>query len=87
MSIFELFMLFCFGAAWPASIYRSYVSKSVKGKSLLFMIVISFGYVFGITHKLVFNLDFVIIFYAINLLMVLTDIGLYFKNLKLSQEI
>ncbi|MCF7926885.1 MAG: hypothetical protein K9L74_04870 [Candidatus Izimaplasma sp.] len=86
MSIFEMFMLFCFGAAWPASIYRSYVSKSIEGKSLLFMIVIATGYVFGIIHKVVFSLDFVIILYILNLLMVLTDISLYYRNFKLHNK-
>lgn len=31
MSIFEVIMLICFGAAWPFSIYKSYTSTSTSG--------------------------------------------------------
>ena len=55
MSIFEIIMLICFGAAWPLSIYKSYTSRSTEGKSVSFLIVILIGYVAGILHK-IFNL-------------------------------
>jgi len=84
MSIFEIGMLICFGFAWPAAIHKSIKSKSVEGKSLLFIYVIMIGYCFGIVHKLVYNLDFVLILYVINLLMVATDLFLYYKHKKLS---
>ncbi|MEG1158123.1 MAG: hypothetical protein RSD64_02040, partial [Christensenellaceae bacterium] len=74
MSIFEIIMLCCFGAAWPASIYRSYTSRSTKGKSLVFLIVILIGYVAGMLHKLYFAFDFVIYLYALNFIMVLIDL-------------
>lgn len=32
MSIFEVLMLACFGAAWPFSLVRSYKARSNKGK-------------------------------------------------------
>ena len=32
MSIYEIIMLICFGAAWPFSIYKSLKSKSTKEK-------------------------------------------------------
>lgn len=83
MSIFEVFMLICFGAAWPFNIIKSIKSKSVSGKSVLFLYVISMGYVFGIIHKIVYNYDFVVFLYALNLLMVLTDLGLYYRNKRL----
>ena len=35
--ILETVMLLCFAAAWPASIHKSWVSKTRKGKSLSFM--------------------------------------------------
>lgn len=83
MSIFEMLMLLCFGAAWPFSIYRSYKSKSVAGKSPYFLIILIAGYVFGILNKILNNLDFVVYLYLINLIMVTTDLLLYFRNLKL----
>ena len=79
-SVFEIIMLVCFGLAWPFSIYRSYVSKSIKGKSLLFLIIVVCGYVAGILNKLFYSMDIVLVLYVINALMVLIDIGLYFRN-------
>ncbi len=65
MSIYEIIMLICFGAAWPFSIYKSLKSKSTKGKSSLFMIVLIIGYVFGILNKLLVKYDYVIYLYII----------------------
>lgn len=76
----ELAMLLCFGAAWPFSIYKSYVSKTTAGKSLPFLIIVFVGYVAGTFHKLFFDYDYVIWFYVINALMVLADIVLYVRN-------
>ncbi|MBN2259709.1 MAG: hypothetical protein JW702_04155 [Clostridiales bacterium] len=83
MSIFEIIMLLCFGAAWPISIYKSYTSKSVNGKSVLFLYIVMIGYISGILNKLIFNMDWVIILYAINLVMVFTDTMIYHRNVKL----
>jgi len=83
MSIFEIGMLVCFGFAWPISIMKSVRTKSIEGKSLLFMYVVLLGYLFGMTHKIVYNFDFVVILYGINFLMVFIDLMLYYKNKKL----
>ena len=83
MSIFEIGMLVCFGFAWPISIAKSIRTKSVEGKSILFMYVIMLGYIFGMTHKIVFNLDIVVFLYGINFLMVFIDLMLYYRNKKL----
>ena len=80
MSIFEIIMLLCFGAAWPFSIYRSYRSESVKGKSLVFLIIVFTGYISGIIHKIINNYDAVIYLYGINSLMVLADSLLFIRN-------
>ena len=79
--IFETLMILCFGISWPLSIVRSYRSRSTKGKSLLFMCFIAFGYVCGIISKCMthtYNLAFW--FYFPNVIMVCTDIGLFFRN-------
>ena len=86
MSIFEMIMLLCFGAAWPLSIYKSYTSKSVSGKSVFFLYVIMLGYVSGIINKLLYHYDWVVFLYVLNLLMVTTDLLLYYRNLKLTQN-
>ncbi|MGE4321148.1 MAG: hypothetical protein AB7E61_06850 [Acholeplasmataceae bacterium] len=84
MSPFEIGMLISFGFAWPTAIYKSIKSKSIEGKSLLFLYIILIGYVMGIMHKIFYNMDFVIILYIINFLMVFTDLMLYYKNKKRS---
>lgn len=80
MSIFEIIMLVCFGAAWPFSIYKSWKTREVAGKSLPFLFVVFVGYAAGILHKLVFHLDLVVFLYALNALMVAVDIALYLRN-------
>ncbi|MBA3003517.1 MAG: hypothetical protein FP813_06660 [Desulfurivibrio sp.] len=83
MSIFEIAMLVCFGAAWPFSLYQSYRSRTNAGKSLFFLAVVFFGYVSGILHKIFFSPDPVIGLYILNGAMVAGDILLYFRNRKI----
>ena len=83
MSFFEAGMLLCFGAAWPTSIIKSLKSRSTKGKSIVFLFIILTGYVFGILHKIFYNMDIVLVFYIINFIMVATDAILYFRNRRL----
>jgi len=80
MSIFEILMLLCFGLAWPFSIYKSYISRTNRGKSIVFLFVVFVGYVSGIVHKLIYAFDPVIYLYVINGSMVIIDISLYFRN-------
>ncbi len=87
LSIFEAVMLLCFGLAWPLSIIKSIKSKSTKGKSLFFMIVIGIGYVSGTIHKLIYSMDIVLILYILNGIMVSTDIVLYAVNRKRERKL
>lgn len=82
MSIFEAVMLICFGASWPAAVYKTYKTKNVEGKSLLFLSLIITGYLSGMTHKILYNFDFVFWLYVLNLLLVLCDFVLYFRYKK-----
>jgi len=84
MSVFEIIMLLCFGAAWPFSIYKSYTSRSVEGKSLIFLLIVFVGYAAGILHKIFYYMDYVIYLYALNMLMVGTDTALYLRNRRMS---
>lgn len=86
MSIFEVIMLICFGSAWPASIYKSYRSKTARGKSIAFLFIVFAGYIAGILHKVFYNFDWVVTLYAVNGLMVLLDIGLTLQNMRLDKE-
>jgi len=80
MSVFEILMLVCFGAAWPVSIYKSLKTREVAGKSLPFLVIVLVGYFAGILHKLIFHYDLVVFLYILNALMVTTDIVLYLRN-------
>ena len=86
----ETMMLVIFGCSWPANIYKSITSRTTLGKSLLFEILIVIGYLFGLTAKLIiFNrtgvLQFSFWFYILDILMVCTDMILYFRNLKIDR--
>ena len=86
MSIFEAGMLICFGAAWPVSIYKSIKSKSVEGKSLMFLLIVFIGYISGFIHKFIYNRDLVIYLYAANGIMVAIDMVLYFRNRRIQNN-
>jgi len=86
MSIFEIAMLVCFGAAWPFSLCRSFRSRTNAGKSLFFLGVVLLGYVSGILHKIFFSPDPVIWLYALNGIMVGGDIALYFRNRRIDRD-
>ncbi len=74
-------MLLCFGASWPISVYKSFKTRSTKGKSLLFLVLIDIGYIAGISRKLYMrDYEYTLAFYILNFLMVLLDICLYFIN-------
>ncbi len=86
-SILETVMIICFGLSWPLSIRRSLTSKSTKGKSLMFMVFILIGYFAGLSSKMLtqtYNLAFY--FYFPNIIMVGTDIILYFRNKKYEES-
>ena len=80
MGIFEFLMLCCFGFSWPFSIIKSVRSKSNKGKSLAFMLLVMCGYVFGIIHKLLYNFNWVTWAYVALLSLVGVDVVLYAVN-------
>ncbi len=79
--ICELIMLLCFGISWPISVYKSIKTKSTKGKSVVFLFAIIFGYLFGIAGKFIsHNITYVLVFYFVNLVVVSTDLIIYFIN-------
>jgi len=92
----ETLMILCFGISWPISIRKSIVSRTAKGKSIVFEIFIWVGYVFGILRKfLLYNadrseLDFIFylgwFFYIFNLLAITADMLLYVRNRALDQR-
>ena len=81
-------MLVCFGAAWPASIWKSWRSRTAKGKSLFFMLIVFVGYTAGIAKTILTEgvTGFMMIPYLINAALVTTDILLYFRNAALDRR-
>ncbi len=79
MSIFEAIMLICFGASWPFAVMKTYKTKSVKGKSRLFLILIILGYIAGMINKILNSPDIVFWLYVINLMLVSADFCLCIK--------
>lgn len=78
----EAVMLICFGLAWPVSVYKSYVSRSTKGKSFSFMFILLIGYAAGICHVFIDNPGFcyLMVLYLINIFMIMVDMTLFFRN-------
>ncbi len=92
--ILEIVMIVSFGFSWPANVIKSYRSRTAKGKSLMFLCLIFFGYVAGIASKFL-NPDYmanfsskwyVLVFYILNLLMVGADLILYARNRALDKK-
>jgi hypothetical protein len=75
---FEFGMLFCFGFSWPFAIAKTIKAKRVDGKSPLFEIIVIIGYLFGITAHLVGDKSWVTWVYVIDIMLVATDLTLYF---------
>ena len=92
--IFEIIMIVSFGASWPMNVMKSYKARTAKGKSLGFLCLIFFGYIAGIISKFVNEAYmasfadkwYVLFFYFLNLIMVGTDLILYFRNRKLDKK-
>lgn len=87
--ILEIIMVVSFGASWPFNVMKSYKARTAKGKSLLFLCLILFGYVAGIGAKLVmFNPAkwYVLFFYVLNFVMVFADLMLYIRNCHLDKQ-
>ena len=84
--LLEATMLILFGISWPFNLMKSIKSKSTKGKSLLFLVLIDLGYIAGITSKFfsttfTWNTDWwVFAIYVINFLFVTADLVMYFVN-------
>ena len=92
--ILEITMIVSFGISWPLNVLKSYKARTTKGKSLAFLLLIFFGYIAGISSKLVNEVYmaqigqkwYVLFFYVLNLVMVGTDLMLYFRNKALDKK-
>lgn len=80
-NILEMLMLICFGASWPINLKKALQTGTAKGTSLVFLCLIEFGYVCGIGAKILHdNINYVLFFYILNLVVVAANIIIYFIN-------
>ncbi len=86
-SLMEAAMLVCFGISWPMNVYRNYKAGTARGMSLAFILLIMFGYVAGITAKIItHNINYVLGVYILNLLIVGANIFVYIRNVRLDRK-
>ena len=92
--ILEIIMIVCFGVSWPLNLRKNLKSKTAKGISLWFYLMIFFGYIAGIISKFLnesYMANFsskwyVLVFYFINLFVVGLNIIVYFRNKHLDNQ-
>ena len=85
-TFFEAAMLLCFGLSWPINIAKSWKSRTARGKSLLFELLIFFGYALGTAGKFISgNVSYVVAVYILDLVMVAIDLILTFRNIMLDK--
>lgn len=93
----EALMILCFGLSWPISIRKSWISRTAKGKSLLFEAFIWIGYIFGIIRKVLLwqmaggaPMGFLFwlggFFYVFNMAAITVDMLLYLRNRHLDKK-
>lgn len=85
--IFETCMLICFGLSWPFNIAKSLRSKTAKGKSMGFQVVVIVGYLMGLTGKFISgNVTYVAVVYVLDILMVSFDLAITLRNHRLDRQ-
>lgn len=91
--LLEITMIVAFGCSWPLNVIKAYRSRSAKGASLPFLLLIFFGYIAGIASKFTnesymasfASKWYVLCFYILNLLMVSANLALYWRNVRLDR--
>lgn len=79
--ILETVMLIAFGLSWPINVYKNFKARTAKSMSLWFILLIIFGYLAGIAAKVISHrINYVLAVYALNLVMVLANLIIYFVN-------
>lgn len=86
--LMEVAMIVAFGFSWPMNVIKSYKVRTTKGKSLMFLLLIFFGYICGIVGKLMSPTFkwYVLFFYVLNFTMVGLDLLLYVRNYRIDKK-
>lgn len=85
--LLETVMLICFGFSWPINVVKNTRAKTAKSMSFPFIMLVIVGYVAGIAAKLITHrINYVLVVYIINLIMVSVNILVYARNRRLDRE-
>ena len=81
----EIAMLCLFGCSWPFNIAKALRTRTAKGKSVVFEVLVIVGYLIGLFGKLYAyrqtgTLAYSVWFYIADILMVSVDLVLYCVN-------
>ena len=81
----EIAMLCLFGCSWPFNIAKALRTRTAKGKSVVFEVLVIVGYLIGLFGKLYAfrqtgTLAYSVWFYMADILMVSVDLVLYCIN-------
>ena len=84
--IFETMMLILFGLSWPFNISKSLRSRTARGKSISFELIIIAGYLCGIAGKIAGgHITYVVAFYVLDIAMVTADLAITLRNMALDR--
>ena len=91
--LLEIVMLLCFGFSWPINAYKAWKARNTKSTSLLFLLLILFGYICGILAKLTnpaYMSEFskkwyVLSVYVVNLVSLIVNLLIYFRNRRIEK--
>lgn len=84
--LFEAGMLVCFGFSWPINVVKAYKARTAKSTSLAFIFLIITGYILGIGAKVInHQFNYVLAVYILNLVIVLSNVLVYFRNRSLDK--
>jgi len=85
--LLEAGMLLCFGISWPLSLVKNIRARTTQNMSLGFILLITLGYIAGISAKLMNGqAGYVLIVYVFNLVVVAANLGVYVRNLRCDRE-
>lgn len=83
----EIVMIVSFGISWPLNVIKAYRSRTTRGVSLPFLLLIFIGYLWGIAGKLLSNSFkwYVLFFYVFNAIMLSVNLLIYIRNYRIDQ--
>ncbi|MCC8112047.1 MAG: PQ-loop repeat-containing protein [Ruminococcus sp.] len=85
--ILETIMLIFFECSWPINLIKNYKCRSAEGMSIAFILLLILGYIAGIGAKIIArHINYVLLVYILNLIMVSANLIVYFRNRVLDRK-